>query len=56
VKAYKDDLLIVALYVNDLIFMDNNQWLIDEFKRVIKLEFDMTDLRMIRYFLSLEIK
>jgi Reverse transcriptase (RNA-dependent DNA polymerase) len=32
VKARKNELLIVALYVNDLIFMDNNERLIDEFK------------------------
>jgi Reverse transcriptase (RNA-dependent DNA polymerase) len=56
VKARKDLLLIVALYVDDLIFMDNNQRLIDEFKREMKLEFEMTDLRMMRYFLGLEIR
>jgi Reverse transcriptase (RNA-dependent DNA polymerase) len=37
VKACKDKLLIVALYVDDLIFMDNNQRLIEEFKREMKL-------------------
>jgi Reverse transcriptase (RNA-dependent DNA polymerase) len=52
----QNELLIVALYVDDLIFMGNSQRLIDEFKIVIKLEFEMTDLVMIRYFLSLEIK
>jgi Reverse transcriptase (RNA-dependent DNA polymerase) len=36
--------------------MGNNQRLIDEFKREIKLEFEMTDLGMMRYFLGLEIK
>jgi Reverse transcriptase (RNA-dependent DNA polymerase) len=56
VKAHRDKLLIVALYVNDLIFMGNNQKLIDEFKQVMKLEFKMKDLEMMRYFLSLEIK
>jgi Reverse transcriptase (RNA-dependent DNA polymerase) len=56
VKARKDKLLIVALYVDDLIFMGNSQMLIDEFKREMKLEFEMTDLEMMRYFLSLEIK
>jgi Reverse transcriptase (RNA-dependent DNA polymerase) len=56
VKAHKDKLLIVALYVDDLIFMGNSQRLIDEFKREMKLEFEMTDLGMMRYFLSLRIK
>jgi Reverse transcriptase (RNA-dependent DNA polymerase) len=56
VKARKDELLIVALYVDDLIFMGNNQRLIDEFKREMKFEFEMTDLGMMRYFLCLKIK
>jgi Reverse transcriptase (RNA-dependent DNA polymerase) len=42
--------------VNDLIFMGNNQRFIDEFKREMKLEFEMTYLGMMRYFLDLEIK
>jgi Reverse transcriptase (RNA-dependent DNA polymerase) len=32
VKARKDELLILALYVDDMILMGNNQRLIDEFK------------------------
>jgi Reverse transcriptase (RNA-dependent DNA polymerase) len=56
VKVRKDELLIVALYVNDLIFMGNSQSLIDEFKKAMKLEFEMTDLGMMRYFLGFEIK
>jgi Reverse transcriptase (RNA-dependent DNA polymerase) len=56
VKARKYELLIVALYVNDLIFMGNSQRFIDEFKREMKLEFEMTDLGMMMYFLGLEIK
>jgi Reverse transcriptase (RNA-dependent DNA polymerase) len=55
VKAKKDELLIVTLYVYDLIFMENSQKLIDEFKKVMKLKFEMTDLGMMRYFLSLKI-
>jgi Reverse transcriptase (RNA-dependent DNA polymerase) len=42
--------------VDDLIFMGNSQRLIDEFKRVMKLEFKMIDLGMMMYFLDLEIK
>jgi Reverse transcriptase (RNA-dependent DNA polymerase) len=56
VKVRKDEILIVALYVDDLIFMGNSQRLIDEFKREMKLEFEMTDLGMMSYFLCLEIK
>jgi hypothetical protein len=42
--------------VDDLIFMGNSQRLINEFKREMKLEFEMTDLKMMRYFLDLEIR
>jgi Reverse transcriptase (RNA-dependent DNA polymerase) len=56
VKARKNKLLIVIMYVDDLIFMDNSHRLIDEFKREMKLEFEMTYLGMIRYFLNIEIK
>jgi Reverse transcriptase (RNA-dependent DNA polymerase) len=55
VKARKDELLIITLYVDDLIFIGNSQRLIDEFKWEMKLEFEMKDFRMMRYF-SLEIK
>jgi Reverse transcriptase (RNA-dependent DNA polymerase) len=53
VKARKDEILIVALYVDDLIFMGNNQMLIYEFKKEMKLEFKMTNLRMM---IDLEIR
>jgi Reverse transcriptase (RNA-dependent DNA polymerase) len=56
VKAHKYELLIVALYVDDMIFMGNNQRLIDEFKLEMKFEFEMTNLGMMRHFLDLEIK
>jgi Reverse transcriptase (RNA-dependent DNA polymerase) len=55
-KTHKDELLIIALYVDDMIFMGNSKRLIDEFKREMKLEFEMIDLGMMRYFLGLEIK
>jgi Reverse transcriptase (RNA-dependent DNA polymerase) len=56
VKARKNELPILALYVDDLIFMGNNQRLIVKFKRKMKLEFEMIDLGTMRYFLGLEIK
>jgi Reverse transcriptase (RNA-dependent DNA polymerase) len=56
VKAHRDELMIVALYLDDLIFMSNNQRLIYEFEQVIKLQFEMTNVRMMRYFLSPKIK
>jgi hypothetical protein len=45
VKACQDELLLIALYVDDLIFIDNSQKLIDEFKKVMEFEFEMTSLK-----------
>ena len=56
VKSRKGELLIIALYVDDLIFMGNSQRLLEEFKEVMKEEFEMTDLEKMRYFLGLEIR
>jgi hypothetical protein len=50
VKACKDELLIVALY--EMILSSWVTTLIDELKREMKLEFGMTDLEMMRYFLG----
>ena len=56
VKSRKGELLVVALYVDDLIFMGNSQRLLEEFKEVMMKEFEMTDLGKMRYFLGLEIR
>jgi Reverse transcriptase (RNA-dependent DNA polymerase) len=56
VKAHNNELLIVALYVDGLIFIGNNQKLIDEFKTIMMLEFEMINLEMMRYSFGLEIK
>lgn len=46
-------LLILFLYVDDLIFTGNIS--IDEFKTTTKNEFEMIDLRMMKYFLGIEV-
>ena len=56
VKKEHGSILIVALYVDDLIFMSNNDGLKLEFKEVMKKEFEMTDLGLMRYFLGLEVR
>jgi Reverse transcriptase (RNA-dependent DNA polymerase) len=56
VKIENEDMLIVSLYVDDLIFIGSSSDMIDEFKRAMKSEFEMTDLRLMSYFLGLEIK
>lgn len=48
-------LLIVCLYVDDLIYTGNDQAIIDDFKQSMMVEFEMTDLGMMRYFLGIEV-
>jgi Reverse transcriptase (RNA-dependent DNA polymerase) len=56
VKKEKGNLLFVALYVDDLIFMGNNEEMIKDFKEVMTQEFEMTDLGLMKYFLGLEVR
>ncbi|KAJ3693375.1 hypothetical protein LUZ60_008855 [Juncus effusus] len=55
VKKKGNDLLFVALYVDDLIFMGNNDKMLKEFKEAMMREFEMTDLGLMKYFLGLEV-
>jgi hypothetical protein len=48
-------ILIVSLYVDDLIFTGNSESLFVKFKNSMKLEFDMTDLGKMKYFLGVEV-
>ena len=48
-------ILIVSLYVDDLIFTGNDEYMFAEFKNSMMLEFDMIDLGKMRYFLGIEI-
>lgn len=49
-------MLLVALYVGDLIFMGNNEKMIESFKVAMTQEFEMTDLGLMKNFLGLEIR
>ncbi|RVW47997.1 Retrovirus-related Pol polyprotein from transposon RE1 [Vitis vinifera] len=56
IKTNKEGkVLIVSLYVDDLIFIGNDELMFAEFKYSMKHEFDMTDLGKMRYFLGLEV-
>jgi Reverse transcriptase (RNA-dependent DNA polymerase) len=56
VKSRKGETLIVVLYVDDLIFMENSSRMVEEIKGAMINEFEMTDLGLIKYFLGLEVK
>ncbi|KAL0287793.1 UNVERIFIED_CONTAM: Retrovirus-related Pol polyprotein from transposon TNT 1-94 [Sesamum angustifolium] len=56
VKLGKDGkMLIVCLYVDDLIYTKNDAAMFEIFKQSMMLEFDMSDLGKMHYFLGLEV-
>lgn len=48
--------MLVCLYVDDLIFTENNAQMIEGFKKAMTLEFEMTDLGLMLYYLGMEIR
>ncbi|RDX83808.1 hypothetical protein CR513_35239, partial [Mucuna pruriens] len=50
-----EDIFIVCLYVDDIIFTNNNLRMIAELKKVMISCFEMTDLGMMSYFLGIEV-
>ena len=48
-------ILIVCLYVDDLIFTGNDEVMFEQFKKSMKIEFDMTNLGRMKYFLCIEV-
>lgn len=47
--------MIVCLYVDDLIFTGNDETMFEHFKKSMMVEFDMTNLGKMRYFLGIEV-
>nr|GEV34256.1 retrovirus-related Pol polyprotein from transposon TNT 1-94 [Tanacetum cinerariifolium] len=54
-KEGNDDLLIVSLYVDDMIYTSSSTRLISKFKSSMKSMFEMADLGELQYFLGLEV-
>lgn len=48
--------LIISLYVDDLIYTGNDVELCENFKKSMKLEFDMSDLGKMKYFLRVKVQ
>eukprot|EP00253_Pinus_taeda_P004978 PITA_04978 len=55
IKEKDGKLLIVVLYVDDVIFTGNDVFLIENFKTIMKEEFEMTYMGLLRYFLGIEV-
>ncbi|KAG8474968.1 hypothetical protein CXB51_031696 [Gossypium anomalum] len=56
VKKNGGNMLFVALYVDDFIFMGNNGEMIQDFKSKMTQEFEMTDLGLMKFFRGLEVR
>ena len=56
IKKEGTEILVVCLYVDDLIYFGTNLKMVQEFKRKMMLEFEMTDLGLMRYFLGIQVK
>ncbi|XP_074364154.1 uncharacterized protein LOC141704905, partial [Apium graveolens] len=50
----KESLLIVGVYVDDLIITGANLTEVDEFKREMNQQFEMSDLGLLSYYLGIE--
>lgn len=48
-------ILVIILYVDDLIFTDNDELMFVEFKHYMLREFDITDFGRMRFFLGIEV-
>ena len=56
IKEKYGKMLIVVLYVDDVIFTGNDAYVIENFKTVMKNEFEMTNMGLLRYFLGIEVE
>jgi hypothetical protein len=45
----------VCLYIDDLIFIGNDEIMFEHFKKSMMVEFGMTDLSKMMYFLGIEV-
>ena len=55
VKTQGTDILIVALYVDDIVLTGNNEKMIEEFKKNMVKKYEMSDMGLLRHFLSMKI-
>ena len=54
-KSNEEDILLISLYVDDLIFIGNNLAIFKEFKQAMISEFEMIDNSPMSYFLGIEV-
>jgi hypothetical protein len=54
-KQGENDVLIVALYVDDLVIMRSNGRWIEDFKKEMMRRYEMNDMRLLHHFFSIEV-
>jgi len=47
---------MICLYVDDLTYAETSKDMIAEFKNAAMKEFEMSDIRLIKYFLGIQVK
>ncbi|KAG6481465.1 hypothetical protein ZIOFF_058069 [Zingiber officinale] len=56
VKKCDADFLVACLYMDDLIYTSTSKALLEEFKKAMMDEFEMTDLGLMKYFLGFQVR
>ena len=56
IKEKYGKMLIIVLYVDDVIFIGNDAYLIENFKIVMTEEFEIIDMGLLRYFLGIKVE
>ena len=56
IKRMNNEMIVVQIYVDDIIFGSNDQALCDEFAELMQKEFEMSLMGELTYFLGLQIK
>ena len=56
IKVKGNDILIVQIYVNDIIFGTTNEFLCQEFSKIKQCEFEMSMIGELKFFLGLQVK
>ena len=54
-KTFKNDILIVQIYVDDIIFGFDNPSLYEEFSKMMQAEFEMSLMGELEFFLGIQI-
>jgi len=56
IKKVNNDLLVFQIYVDDIIFGSTNETLCNEFSCCMQLEFEMSMMEELNFFLGLQVK